>query len=616
MKKSLLLGISLVAASLLLQAQKISRVEPLNWWVGMVDPNVQLLIYGENIGQLWPSTDHPGVSVTGLQRVPNENYLFVDLHITPEAKPGTVVFTFSDAGNERLRHEWELAARNTDPDFRQGFDNRDVLYLITPDRFANGEPNNDNVKGMTEQTDRSFRGGRHGGDIAGIRQHLDYIREMGFTAIWLNPLLENNMAEYSYHGYSTTDFYQVDPRFGTNEDYRQLAAEGRAQGIKLIMDMVVNHCGSEHWWMNDLPTPDWINNNQGTYVQTNHRKTVLQDPHVAQVDKVGFTDGWFVPTMPDLNQRNPLMATYLTQNAIWWVEYLGLAGIRMDTYPYPDEDYMAEWTRRLTTEFPYLNIVGEEWFGRPSQVSYWQVDKNNPNGYTSYLPSLMDFPLQTAIVDALKEEESFSTGWITAYEMLAQDFLYPYPHDLVVFPDNHDMSRIYQQVGEDEENYRIALAYFLTTRGVPQLYYGTEILMTNPPEGDHGDIRADFPGGWSGDDVNGFTGEGLQPNQRAAQSYLRSLLNWRQTARAVHEGRMLHYLPEKGIYTYFRIAEGQRVMVLLNKNETSVTLTTERFQEGLGDYTTGQDVISKKNYDLTESLVVPARTALILELVE
>ncbi|MCL4167580.1 UNVERIFIED_CONTAM: hypothetical protein GTU68_011791, partial [Idotea baltica] len=400
-------------------------------------------VYGTNIGDLLPKTTHPGVNIERVSRVSNPNYLFVDLKITATARAGSVLFSFTRNGQEVLQQEWQLLDRNQDPAMRKGFDNADVLYLITPDRFANGNPDNDNIAGMREKANRETLGGRHGGDIAGMRQHLDYIHDLGFTAIWINPLLENDMEAYSYHGYSTTDFYRVDPRFGSNEEYQLLAAESREKGVKVIMDMIVNHCGLKHWWMKDLPSEDWINT-WGEYTQTNHRKTVLQDPHASVIDKKVFADGWFVPTMPDLNQRNPFMATYLIQNSIWWTEYLGLAGIRMDTYPYPDEDFMAEWTRRVMAEFPYLNIVGEEWFENPSTVAYWQAGKDNPNGYTSYLPSLMDFPLQQAFIKALNEEEAFKSGWINAYEMLAQDFLYADPMNLVVFPDNHDMSRIFR----------------------------------------------------------------------------------------------------------------------------------------------------------------------------
>ncbi|WP_020536757.1 glycoside hydrolase family 13 protein [Lewinella cohaerens] len=597
-----------------LQSQSsIERVEPANWWTDMHNPEVQLLVYGKNIGDLLPKTTHPGINIERVSRVSNPNYLFVDLKITAAAKAGDVVLSFTKNGKEVLQQEWQLLDRNQDPAMRKGFDNADVLYLITPDRFANGNPDNDNIAGMRETANRSTLGGRHGGDIAGMRQHLDYIHDLGFTAIWVNPLLENDMEAYSYHGYSTTDFYRVDPRFGTNEEYQLLANESREKGVKVIMDMIVNHCGLEHWWMKDLPSEDWINT-WDEYTQTNHRKTVWQDPYASAIDKKVFADGWFVPTMPDLNQRNPFMATYLIQNSIWWTEYLGLAGIRMDTYPYPDEDFMAEWTRRVMEEFPYLNIVGEEWFENPSTVAYWQAGKDNPNGYTSYLPSLMDFPLQQAFIKALNEEEAFKSGWITAYEMLAQDFLYADPMNLVIFPDNHDMSRIFRQVNEDEDLFRMAMVYFATTRGIPQIYYGTEILMSNAPAGDHGDIRSDFPGGWAGDPVNAFTGDGLTSAQVAAQDFTKTLLRWRKSAEAVHYGKMTHFLPEDGTYVYFRYNDEQKVMVAFNKNDEGTSLDLERFAEMLEGVTIGKDILTGQPHTLDKQLQIPARGVMILEL--
>jgi len=590
----------------------IARTEPANWWVGMHNPRVQVLFYGDNMGDWQPVTSYPGVTIERTIRVSNNNYLFVDLLLAPDVAPGEVPFLFFKDEMETITTTWPIWPRAQTAEQRVGFDNSDALYLITPDRFANGDPRNDAVAGMREQPDRNKRGGRHGGDIAGMRQHLDYIKEMGFTAIWVNPLPENDMEDYSYHGYSTTDFYRVDPRFGSNEEYRQLAAEASSKGIKLIMDMIVNHCGLRHWWMEDLPTPDWINTFP-TYTQTNHRKTVLQDPHAAAIDRQIFSDGWFVPTMPDLNQRNPLLAKYLIQNTVWWVEYLGLAGIRMDTYPYPDENFMAEWTKEVMAEYPLLNIVGEEWFENPAIVSYWQRGKQNANGYTSYLPSLMDFPLQQAVVRALNEDEAFNAGWITAYEMLAMDFLYAAPDDLVVFPDNHDMSRIYAQVGEDQDLFRMAIVYFLTIRGIPQLYYGTEVLMSNPASADHGDIRADFPGGWAGDQVNAFTGAGLTKEQQAAKDFVRQLLHWRQPATAVHTGKLTHFLPQNGSYVYFRYDTAQKVMVIFNKNKTATDLDLTPYAELLHGMKTGKDVLTGKTYPLSGTLALPGRATLVLE---
>jgi len=579
----------------------------------MKQPGLQLLVYGKDIRHLQPEIDYPGLQISRVITVSNPNYLFIDLRISPQAQAGTLRIHFKDKDQLVATHDYELWAREPGSAGRQGFSPADVMYLITPDRFANGDTTNDQVAGMKEGPDRSFKGGRHGGDIAGIRQHLDYIAGLGFTAVWLNPVLENDMPRYSYHGYSTTDYYRVDPRFGTNESYRQLSREARAKGIKLIMDMIVNHCGLEHWWMKDLPTPDWINQ-WPTYTGTNHRRTVHQDPHASRYDHRRMVDGWFVPSMPDLNQRNELMATYLTQNTLWWIEYAGLAGIRMDTYPYPDADYMAEWTRRVMEEYPNFNIVGEEWALDPAIVSYWQKGKQNSNGYTSELKSLMDFPLQHYLVEALTSEESWNKGWRQLYECLAKDFLYADHMNLVVFPDNHDMSRMYAQLNRDDELYRLAMTFFLTVRGIPQVYYGTEILMANPGGGDHGLIRADFPGGWPGDEVNAFTGHGLRAEQLEAREFVSKLLNWRKQKRVIHHGKLMHFAPEDGVYVYFRYDDTETLMVILNKNEAPYALALDRFAEMLGSASQGRDLFSGKTYLLNQPLDLPPRSPLVLEL--
>ncbi|MGB5291021.1 MAG: alpha-amylase family glycosyl hydrolase, partial [Lysobacterales bacterium] len=462
-------------------------------------------------------------------------------------------------------------------------------------------------------------GGRHGGDIKGIADRLDYISELGFTAIWLNPLLENKMPDFSYHGYSTTDFYHVDPRYGSNEEYRELVQGARSKGIGVIMDMIINHIGSEHWWMKDLPTDDWLNH-QDAWQITSHEHISEQDLYAADADKQSFSDGWFVETMPDLNQRNPLLADYLTQNALWWIEYLGLAGIRMDTYPYPDKTYLTEWSRRVMLEYPDFNVVGEEWTDNPSAIAYWQAGGVNRDGYVSYLPSLMDFPLQNALRWGLVTEEDSKSedlrplGLISLYRVLANDFVYPDPASLVIFPDNHDMSRIYTQLGEDDELFRMAMAYVLTMRGVPQIYYGTEILMSNPGVEDHGIIRSDFPGGWKGDSKNGFTGKGLTGHELQAQTFVKNLLTWRRDKPVIHTGQLTHFRPEKGTYVYFRHDANDSVMVVLNKNTKETQLELSRFGERLRGYRSALDIISGEKLQLGTSMTLPARSVRVLEL--
>ncbi len=591
-------------------AAEIERVEPPNWWIGFSNPDVQLLVYGEGIGESRPAVDYPGVAVIDTLTTENPNYLFVRLRISAEAEPGEFDIVFSGAGGN-VSHPYRLDARNSDPEHTRGFSSADAIYLITPDRFANGDPGNDEIDGLGDIVDRGQPGARHGGDLRGIIDRLDYIAGLGFTAVWLNPVLENAMPDYSYHGYATTDFYRVDPRMGSNEDLAELARVGREKGVGLIMDMIVNHGGLHHWWMADPPMADWVHQWDG-YVQTNHAKTLSLDPYGAEIDRREFFDGWFVPTMPDLNQGNPLMAEYLIQNAIWWIEYLGLAGVRMDTYPYSGRPFMAEWTRRVMEEFPDFNVVGEEWTENPLIVAYWQGGGDKHDGYRSWLPSVMDFPLNSVLAPSLVADEASFQGLITLYSMLVNDVLYPDPGKLVIFGDNHDMMRIYSQLGEDYGLFELAMTYLATMRGAPQIYYSTEIITAS--SGDHGVIRSDFPGGWEGDAADAVSGAGLTDRQLQAQALVGTLLNWRKTSAPVHQGELTHFLPKEGVYVYFRTLGSERVMVVLNKNSDSYALDTLRFEEVLGEARSGVDVIRGGTYDLTSPLHLTPRTALVLEI--
>ena len=567
----------------------------------------------ENIADLSPSFSYPGVKLLGVHKVENPNYLFIDLQLGKDIKPGSFVITLSDGAQPVLNYTYSLLARQAGSAQRQGFSAADAIYLITPDRFANGDPSNDQVAGLKEGPRRGFEGGRHGGDIQGVVNHLDYLADMGFTQLWLQPLLQNDQAEYSYHGYSISDFYQIDQRFGSNESYKALADKARQQGLGLIMDMVLNHIGSEHWWMADLPGKDWINNN-GQFTPTSHRREALHDPHGTAQDLEQFASGWFVPTMPDLNQRHPLLANYLIQNAIWWVEYAGLSGIRVDTYSYSDKDFLGLWSKRLMQEYPNLNIVGEEWTTNPAIVAYWQAGTKRHDDYQSALPSVMDFPLQHALVNSLKDEESWASGLRKLYEIIASDFLYGDPYNLVVFADNHDMSRIYSQVDEDFELYKIALSYVLTSRGIPQIFYGTELLMANPGTDDHGIIRSDFPGGWPRDQQNAFTGKGLSQQQSEAQGFVKRLLNWRKSSEAVKFGELTHYAPDEGTYVYFRHWQDKVVMVAINKNTHAVSLDPSRFSEMLEGKQQGQDVMSGSIVELQQAITLAPKSATILDL--
>lgn len=568
-----------------LQAQKIERVEPPFWWVGMTHNQVELMVYGKNISDYKPSISNENVKLIEVKRTENKNYLFLNLDLS-KANSGKFKIDFSKKGLlNNFSYEYELKERRPDSKFRKGFDSSDVIYLITPDRFANADSTNDIVAGLNEKgIDRTDDYARHGGDIKGITNNLDYVDNMGFTAIWSTPLLTNDMKESSYHGYAITDLYQPDPRFGTMDEYIELAKKANEKGIKIIMDMVANHIGSEHWWMKDLPTNNWVNYQkeflEGNTIITNHRRTTNQDIYASKKDKDLMTEGWFVSAMPDLNQRNPLLAKYLIQNSIWWVENLDLGGIRQDTYPYPDKEFMANWAGEIMKEYPNFSIVAEEWSTNPLLVGYWQKGAKNKDGYKSNMRSSMDFPMQKNIVDALNEDETWGTGFVKMYEGLANDFHYSSPTDIMIFPDNHDMSRIFTQLNEDLSNTKMAVGYMLTLPRIAQIYYGTEILMNDTAKpGDHGLIRTDFPGGWANDKVNAFTGKGLSKDQLDMQEFLKKVLNYRKSSDAIHSGKTVHFDPKDGVYVLFRIKNDEIVTVILNKNKEVFNLDLKEFEE-------------------------------------
>ncbi|MDO3384447.1 glycoside hydrolase family 13 protein [Gilvimarinus sp. SDUM040013] len=596
-------------------ADSALTVEPPNWWTGMQSSQLQLMVHGKNIGLVDRVTVvAEGVNVTRLTPGDSHNHLFVDLTLTSAIKSGTKRIQFWREGQLIDKIEYDFKDRNPGSSSRQGFTQADVIYLITPDRFANGNESNDELPAYAEGVNRSAPGGRHGGDIAGVIDHLDYIAEMGFTQIWLNPVLENAQPEYSYHGYSITDFYTIDPRMGTNAEYLTLSRRAQARGVGLIMDVVLNHAGSGHRWMDDKPFADWINFS-GKFSPTSHRRESLRDPHAADVDKKQFSDGWFVPTMPDLNQRNPYMANYLIQNTLWWIEFAGLSGLRVDTYSYSDTQFLSDWSARVMQEYPNFNIVGEEWSENPAVVAYWQKGVENFDGYLSYAPSMFDFPWQVAMRDALSKPEAWGSGMVELYEAISNDFLYADPFSLVVFPDNHDMSRIYTQLNENISLWRMAMVLTLTSRGIAQIYYGTEILMSNPGTDDHGVIRTDFPGGWPSDTVSGFSGKGLTQAQREAQRFLQKLLHWRQSSAAIHNGSLTHFAPQDGIYIYFRHLENESVMVVINHNEVERAVDLSRFTERLQGFNSAENIFTDEILILDTSLAAPAMSASVYELV-
>ena len=588
----------------------ITRIEPPFWWAGFEHDELQLLVQAGGIAEYTPAVTASGVSVARVERGDSPNYLFVYLDVG-SASPGEFDIVF-ERGDERIATTYELKQRI---DGHVGtYDASDVIYLITPDRFANGDPSNDDVEGYVDTADRDDDYGRHGGDIEGVRQHLDYIADMGFTQVWLNPVLENAMDRSSYHGYAITDYYKVDPRFGSNESYREFVASARAKGVGVIMDMVANHIGSNHWWMDDLPTRTWLNDPDDKAI-TSHARTTHQDPYASEYDKARHADGWFVLTMPDLNQRDPLLADYLVQNAIWWVEYLGLSGIRQDTYPYPDKRFMAEWSRRIMQEYPDFNMVGEEWSQSPNVVSYWQRGKQNADGYVSHLPGVFDFPLQITLQQVLTSTEPpWGSIWTPVYELLGHDYLYADPMNLVVMPDNHDMSRLFTQVNEDEDLWRIAMVFYATMRGIPQVFYGTEIQMAHPGTDSHGAIRAEFPGGWDDHDANAFTGEGLSRQARDAQAFMRRLLNWRRQADVIHDGKFMHYTPVGNVYAYFRYDDDDTVMAIFNLDDDEVDLDLARFDERLQGATRATSILDESTVDISGPLELEPRSVLLLDI--
>ncbi|GHV56676.1 alpha-amylase [Bacteroidia bacterium] len=585
-------------------ALNIDRIEPAFWWTGMNNPELQMLVHGKNIAHSQMQLDYPDVKIKELVKVENPNYLFIYLEIGKEARPGTLNLVFTE-GKKKVVQEYELKERANSIG-AQGFNASDVLYLIMPDRFANGDTKNDDLD--EADIDRKNPNARHGGDLAGISDRLDYLSDLGVTAIWLNPVLENKMPEKkyrSYHGYAVTDFYKIDRRFGSNEDYCQLIEKIHGKGMKVVMDMIYNHCGSSHWWMNDFPCRDWLNHQDG-FVPTNHNLYAAVDIHAPQSEVDGLTKGWFVESMPDLNQKNPYLATYLIQNSIWWIEYARIDGIRHDTHPYVDYDFLSKWCKAVLDEYPDFNMVGESWYLNSAPLAWWQRN-SKVSDKQSNLKTTMDFNLMNACQEMNLRQ---------IYEVIAQDFLYEDVNNILIFLDNHDLSRFVKKDETDLNRFKQALAFLLTTRGIPQIYYGTEILMSGEKSEGDGYLRKDFPGGWSGDPVNAFVKSGRTDLQNEAFDYLQKLLQWRKTNKAVTEGELIHYAPSwnEDVYVYARIKENNNVLVILNGSTEEQILSPEKCYEVIGDAASGKDIISGKTIDLKEKIVVPAKGVYILEL--
>lgn len=617
--KKLYAVIALSAASIAFsQIKTLERIEPAFWWKGMKNPELQILVYGKNIASNEIELSD-GVRIKDIQKVENPNYIFVTVN-TNEISVPKFQIRIKNGKKTLGSYTYELKQREPGSAERESYTSKDVMYLIMPDRFANGDEKNDSSPALIEKADRSLPNGRHGGDLRGIINHLDYIQNLGATAVWLTPVNEDNEKVYSYHGYAQTDLYKIDARYGTNEEYRELSHELNKRNMKLVMDYVTNHWGVSHWMIKDLPTKDWIhwfNDGDNGFKRSNYKTTTQFDPNASEIDKKYALDGWFDTTMPDINQKNPLVLKYLTQNAIWWIEYAGLGGFRVDTYPYNDKEAMAKWAKAITDEYPKFNIVGETWLNTAGQISAWQ--KNSKTGeaanYNSYLPSVMDFMLYGNLPKALKEKDGWDTGMVKLYDVFSSDFLYPDVNNILVFFENHDTERWNEIFNDDPGAYKMALTLISTVRGIPQIYYGSEIGMRGDKnKGGDADIRRDFPGGWKTDRQNAFNPSEQTPEQKEFYEFTRKLLTWRKGKEVIHTGKTKNYLPQNNVFVYFRYNDKESVMVVLNNSEKTETLDLKRFAESLNGLTKGKNIISGTAVSLQNSLDVPAKTSMIIEL--
>ncbi len=597
--------------TVVIQAQ-VKKIEPPFWWTNMKHNPIQLMIYGENISQYEISfKEH--ISLKGIIKTENPNYQFVTIDLS-SVKPGIYTLQFKKNNHVHFTHSYEIKARKEDSASRKGFDSSDAIYLLMPDRFANGDPNNDNMDSMIEKADRSKQDGRHGGDIQGIIDHIPYLKDLGITTIWSTPLLKDNDSVYSYHGYAQSNVYKIDPRYGTNEKYKELADELHKNHMKLIMDYVTNHWGSSHWMIRDLPTHDWIHLFP-KYTNSNYRIETQYDPYVAKVDFISCTKGWFVKSMPDLNQNNPLVLNYLIQNAIWWIEYADLDGIRVDTYPYNDKKGIAKWTQAITEEYPNLNMVGEVWLHNQAQIAYWQKDSKigRLEHYNTHLPSVMDFPLYDVIESIFNENKpSWNNGVIKLYKHFTNDFLYPNPSNILVFLENHDTRRFNEVYNHNIKDYKLGISLITTIRGIPQLYYGSEVGMAGDKSKGDGTIRQDFPGGWKNDKNNAFNSSERTQLQNKYFNFTKKILRFRKTSKVLQKGKMLHYLPSNNVYVYFRILGNERVMIILNNSNKDQMLSLSRFAESLNGVSIGTNILTNTKINLTGTLKVPKKTPMII----
>ena len=609
-------------------AEQVTRVEPLSWWTGMKMP-LQLLVQGEGISGFDVAIEGgKGVSVEKVNKADSPNYLFVDVKIAPNAKPGTYYIVFSKDG-QSFKYPYEIAAREAGSAERRGFTTADMIYLIMPDRFANGDPSNDSTDDTSEDADRTHGNGRHGGDIQGVIDHLDYISDLGATYIWTTPFLEDNDPQGSYHGYAASDYYHIDSRFGSNELYKTFVDKAREKGLGVIMDIVPNHCSYVHWWMNDLPFNDWIHQFD-TYTGTNVAFSTNMDPNASSKDLYIQESGWFVPTMVDMNLDNPFVLKYFQQWGIWWIEYAGLNGFRVDTYPYNEKGPASEWCKAIMEEYPYFNIVGECWTASIPQLAYWQGGNANKDGFDSHLPSIMDFPLHDALRAGLAEDNpGWGQGMTRVYDILSHDFVYHDLSKMLIFPGNHDTARIGDVVGKNPNRLKIAMTLMATMRGIPQIFAGDELMFvsSNPRDmGDHPGLRVDFPGGWPGDETDLFTAEGRAaqthntdglkvPQGQAADlyDYVSHLFQWRKTKDVIHNGKTLHFMTRDNTYGFFRYDDDDVVFVYVNNSNEPKNVPWTYYKEISEGLAGGVNVVTGEPCDVSDATVVGPQSVLVVE---
>lgn len=615
MKRFSLLAAALMAGASLFGAKKapmVTNVEPPYWWVGMANDTLQVMLTGPDIAQASAEVDYSGVKLDRQESLDSPNYKLLYFTIAPDTKPGKMPIRLNLNGRKHTL-DYELKARDMKGEDYEGFSAADVLYLLMPDRFAQGDAVAATDLEYNDAPDRTQPSSRHGGNLKGIADKLDYLDSLGITAIWSCPVLENDMPGGSYHGYATTDYYRIDPRFGTNADWQELIVQAHKRGIKVVMDMIFNHSGSNHPWMKDMPSKDWYNHPEGNEL-TNFRLSTIHDPYVSDYDLDHTVNGWFVSAMPDLNQKNPHLMKYLIQNSIWWIESSKINGIRMDTYPYADMQGMAQWAADVLKEYPNFNIVGECWYGNEAGPAFWQSgSKINP--VETNLPTVMDFKYNIDREKMFFEETDPWNGLNHVYDHLALDYLYPDPQHILTFLDNHDTDRFLPEMPDSLGVWKQALAFLLTSRGIPQLYYGTELLMNGTKKISDGYIRLDMPGGFPGDKVDAFTREGRTDMQNEAWDYLSRLLQWRrgEANDVIAKGTLKHFMPQNGIYAYERRLGDKQVVVLLNGQSEPNTVTMERTVEILPYGTTMRDLVSGKDVTITEEMTFAPRQVMILQ---